>query len=421
MIGSKVKAGDIMGIFRRSIKNETKTITLQELNEYFENTNILSALGKSNLTAATYYACMQIRCNAIAKVPFKVYKRYGDGSQEIQHDLNELLKLRPNPFMSAHDMLWATEYQRLGFGNAFWVYGFDSGKITAIYLLDSTQVEIIVDDKGILNKPNSVYYLYNDYKKGQIIYPANRILHFKHYSTDGIKGNSIQRYLSDVILQEKYAQEVIKERYSKGLQDPIIVTYTGDLNDSRSQAIKKKFANLGGAQNAGMVVPIPTDFKVDQLETKLVNSQFFELNGLTTRHIANAFGVKSFQLNDMEKSTYSNIENQNRAFYSETMQNTLTSYEQEMTYKLISDFERKEGCDIKGNADVYLRADIEARYTAYSKGISGGFLQIAEARKKENLPFIEGTDKLIIGNGSSVPLDMLGIQYSKGNKGNDQI
>lgn len=104
-----MKAGDRMGIFRRSIKNETKTITLQELNEYFENTNILSTLGKSNLTAATYYACMQIRCNAIAKVPFKVYKRDGDDSQEIQYDLNELLKLRPNPFMSAHDMIWATE------------------------------------------------------------------------------------------------------------------------------------------------------------------------------------------------------------------------------------------------------------------------------------------------------------------------
>lgn len=421
MNGSKVKAGDNVGIFSRKVKNESNVISLEELNEYFNNSNILSALGKSNLTAATYYACMQIRCNAIAKVPFKVYERNGDGSQEIRHNLNEFLKLRPNPFISAHDMLWATEFQRLGYGNAFWVYDFDCGKIKAIYLLDSTQVEIIIDDKGILDKPNSVYYLYNDYKKGTILYPASRILHFKNYSTDGIKGNSIQKYLSDVISQEKYAQEVVKEKYSKGLQDPIVVTYSGDLNESRSQKIQKKFADLGGAQNAGMVIPVPTDFKVDQLETKLVNSQFFELNGLTTRHIANAFGVKSFQLNDMERSTYSNIENQNRAFYSETMQNVLTSYEQEMTYKLLSSDEREKGIDIKGNADVYLRADIEARYKAYSTGISGGFLQIAEARKKENLPFVKGTDRLIVGNGSSLPLDMLGIQYSKGSDNNDKI
>lgn len=416
-----MKAGDKMGIFRRNIKNETKTITLQELNEYFENANIRLALGKSNLTAATYYACMQIRCNAIAKVPFKVYRHDGDGSQEVNHGLNELLKLRPNPFMTAHDMLWATEYQRLAYGNAFWVYGFTGGKVSAIYLLDSTQVEIIIDDKGILDKPNSVYYLYNDYKKGQIFYPHDRILHFKHYAANGIEGNSIQKYLLDVITQEKAAQAVVKEKYSKGLQDPLIVTYTGDLSESRSQGIKKKFANLGGVQNAGMVVPIPSDFKVTQLETKLVNSQFFELNGLTSKNIANAFGVKSFQLNDMEKSTYANIEEQNRSFYTETMQNVMTSYEQEMTYKLLASSERTKGIFIQGNSDVYLRADIEARYRAYSTGIAGGFLQISEARKKENLPFVKGTDRLIFGNGAAVPLDMLGIQYSKGSNVDDKI
>lgn len=144
-----------------------------------------------------------------------------------------------------------------------------------------------------------------------------------------------------------------------------------------------------------------------------MNSQFFELNGLTTRHIANAFGVKSFQLNDMEKSTYSNIEQQNRAFYSDTMQNVLTAFEQEATYKLLST-EEQEKLFIKANADVYLRADIEARYNAYQTGITGGFLQIAEARKRENLPFIPGTDKLILGNGAAIPLDMLGSQYDKG-------
>ena len=236
---------------------------------------------------------------------------------------------------------------------------------------------------------------------------------------NGLKGTPIKKYLYDVITQEKYAQKVVNEKYSKGLQDPIIVTYTGDLNEARSQAIKKKFANLGGAENAGKVVPIPTDFDVKQLETKLVNSQFFQLNGLTTRHIANSFGVKSFQLNDMEKSTYSNIEQQNRAFYSDTMQNVLTAYEQEMTYKLLSTADRNGGIFIKGNADVFLRSDIETRYRAYQTGISSGFLQIAEARKKEDLPFVPGTDRLIIGNGASIPLEDLGKQYVKGGENNE--
>lgn len=389
-------------------------VTIQQLNEFFDKQGFSSALAKNNLNAATYYACMLIRCNALAKVPLKVYERDGDGAKEAKHHLNKLLKLRPNRFMTAHDFLWASEFQRLSTGNTFWVYLFRRGKIEEIYLLDSNYVEIIVDNAGILSSPNSVYYLYTDPRSSrQSIYTSDRIVHHKYFSTDGIKGNSIQKYLVDTLSQEKYAQQVVNEKYSHGLQDPIIVTYTGDLDKVRSAQIKKKFSKLAGAQNAGSVIPIPTDFGVQQLETKLVNSQFFELNGLTTRHIANAFGVKSFQLNDLEKSTYSNIEQQNRAFYSDTMQNVLTTYEQEATYKLLSS-EEQEKLFIQANADVYLRADIETRYKAYSEGIRGGFLQIAEARKRENLPFVPGTDMLIFGNGAAIPLDMLGKQYDRG-------
>ncbi len=400
-----------MKLFKKRFNNSAEKTGFESLLDYFDNSGILDALRQSDLTAATYYACMQIRCNALAKIPFRLYHKNGDGAETIEHNLSELLKFRPNIFTTAHDFLWATEFQRIEYGNAFWVYDFSNGRIKGLYLLNSPSMEIIVDNRKLLSDRYAVYYVYSDSRSGQIIYPAEQIVHFKNFSADGIRGTPIKKYISDVIAQEKSAQRVVKEKYENGLQDPLIVTYTGDLSDTKSMQIKKKFANLGGIQNAGKVVPIPTDFGVKQIETKLVNSQFFELNGLTTRHIANAFGVKSFQLNDMEKSTYSNIEQQNRAFYSDTLQNVLTAYEQEMTYKLLSKSDRTNGIYIKGNADVILRSDIETRYRAYSEGISSGFLQIAEARKKEELPFIEGTDRLIIGNGASIPLENLGSQY----------
>lgn len=402
-----------MKIFKKKINNTAEKTGFESLMTYFENSGILDAVRQSDLTAATYYACMQIRCNALAKIPFRIYRKNGDGAEMIEHNLSELLKFRPNIFTTAHDFLWATEFQRLEYGNAFWAYDFSNGKIKGIYLLNSPCMEIIIDNSKLLSDKYSVYYIYSDSRNGQSIYSSDQIVHFKNFSSDGIRGTPIKKYISEVISQEKSAQRVIREKYEKGLQDPLIVTYTGDLSEAKSMQIQKKFSSLGGVQNAGKVVPVPTDFNVQQLETKLVNSQFFELNGLTTRHIANAFGVKSFQLNDMEKSTYSNIEQQNRAFYSDTLQNALTSYEQEMTYKLLLKSDRTDGVYIKGNADVMLRSDIETRYRAYSVGISSGFLKIAEARKKEELSFVEGTDKLIIGNGASVPFEDLGKQYGR--------
>lgn len=400
-----------MNLFRKIFNKSEEKTGFASLEEYFSNSGILSALSQADLTAATYYACMLIRCNALAKIPFRIYRKSGDGAEDVEHNLSELLKFRPNAFTSAHDFLWATEFQRIEHGNSFWVYDYSDGRINALYLLNSPSMEIVIDNNKLLSDRYAVYYVYSDSRSGQIIYPADQIIHFRNFSADGIRGTPIKRYISDVIAQEKSAQRVVKERYEHGLQDPVIITYTGDLSETKSMQIKKKFASLGGVQNAGKVVPVPADFGVQQLETKLVNSQFFELNGLTTRHIANAFGVKSFQLNDMEKSTYANIEQQNRAFYSDTLQNVLTAYEQEMTYKLLDTHDRKQGIYIKGNADVILRSDIATRYKAYSDGISAGFLKISEARKKEELPFVQGTDKLIIGNGASISLEDLGKQY----------
>lgn len=400
-----------MKLFKKRFNNSAEKTGFASLMEYFENSGILDAVRQSDLTAATYYACMLIRCNALAKIPFRLYRKNGDGAETIDHNLSELLKFRPNMFTTAHDFLWATEFQRLEYGNAYWVYDFSNGKINGIYLLDSRCMEIIIDNSKLLSDRYSVYYVYSDSRNGQLIYSADQIVHFKNFSADGIRGTPIKKYIDDVIAQEKSAQQVVKEKYENGLQDPLIVTYTGDLSETKSMQIQKKFSSLGGIKNAGKVVPVPTDFGVQQLETKLVNSQFFELNGLTTRHIANAFGVKSFQLNDMEKSTYSNLEQQNRAFYSDTLQNVLTSYEQEMTYKLLSKSDRTGGIYIKGNADVMLRSDIATRYKAYSDGVSGGFLTVAEVRKKEELPFVKGTDRLIIGNGASIPFEDLGKQY----------
>lgn len=416
-----------MGIFKTiksKFRNEVETIstnpTIEELQEFFGIS--IGDISGSKLNSVSYYSCMQIRCNAIAKLPIKLLRESDKGIEKAtDNPLYNVLKKRPNSFTNAHDFIWATEFQRLEYGNAFWVMDCDRrGNIVALYLLDSSKVNIIVDNTEILDSKNSVYYTYNDPIKGQLIYTNDNIVHFKNFSMNGLKGTSIKKYIYEIIENEQYSNKLLRDKYKNGLQDPIVVQYIGDLNEAKQQKIKKKFSDMGGAKNAGKVVPIPSDFKVEQLETKLVNSQFFQLQGLTTRHIANAFGVKGFQLNDMEKSTYNNIEQQNKAFYSDTLQNVLTTYEQEMDYKLLPKNTGKYELYTKFNVDSILRSDLNTRTSSYVSGIQNGYMTIKEVREKENLPYIEGTDELIIGNGASIKLKDLGNQYLKGGDGNNE-
>ena len=387
-------------------------MTMDELAEALGGKRVAGS--REALSSATYYACMRIRCDALAKLPVKVLQETGPSGtrKRRDHPLWELLSLRPNEYMTAYDLFWATEFQRLDYGRAFWVLDVKGGERKNIYLLDSSRVEIWVDEAGG-TLPPKVWYIYHDPGKGELFYRPEEIAVFQNFAPDGVRGKGIRAYLSGVIQNENDAAAVLRDKYQSGLQDPIIVQYIGDLDNKRKQQIERRFAEFGGSRTAGRVIPVPSELTVSQLETKLVNNQFFELQGLSERQIANAFGVKSFQLNDLERSTYTNITEQNRAFYSDTMQGTITSYEQEMDWVLLTPPERAEGLFVQFNVDAMLRSDPEARMDSYVKAVNNSIRTIAEVREMEGLPFIPGTDRLIRGNGAGIWLSDLGKQYGK--------
>ena len=95
----------------------------------------------------------------------------------------------------------------------------------------------------------------------------------------------------------------------------------------------------------------------------------------------------------------------------------LTAYEQEIDYKLLTGTDRGKALYSKFNLDAMLRADPEARYAAYATGIKNSFITPAEARAKEDMSFIPGTDRLLAYNGASVWLDQVGSQYAKKGEG----
>ena len=186
-----------------------------------------------------------------------------------------------------------------------------------------------------------------------------------------------------------------------------IASKNNEVNECYCAGTKREQSLKVFDEAGNMLKGSPLATKFNCCKTQITHRK----SGSYLKPLANGFGVKSFQLNDMEKSTYSNITEQNKAFYSDTMQNVFTCYEQEMTYKLLSASDRKEGLFIEANADVMLRTDLLTRMQAYTTAVNGGIMQIAEARRRENLKYVPGTDRLILGNGAAIPLDDLGKQY----------
>lgn len=388
--------------------------------------------GKNALKVDTVLACIRIRSESVAKLPLKIYQEDESGIQKTtKHNIYPLLKLRPNPYMSAYDFWKCIESQNSMNGNAYASLEYDhrTGEVQGLWPMDATKVKTIVDDDTGLSRMvqsrSRVWYEVDlGYEKRKLM--PEEVLHFKGGITlDGIVGVSILDYLQGTVENSASANKFMNNFYKQGLQVKGVVQYAGDLDEKAKRNFREKFESMSsGLNNSHRIALMPVGYQFVPIALNMHDAQFLENNQLSIRQIATAFGIKMHQINDLTRATHTNVAEQQKEFYTDTLQPILSCYEQEMTYKLLLDEEWEEGYHIRFNVDAILRGDLKSRYEAYRVGIQAGFLSPNEARAKENLQAKEGGDQLLV-NGSMVPILDAGKAYQakgggktgKGNKG----
>lgn len=378
----------------------------------------LNVHGKNALKEIVVYVCIKILSDTMSKLPCKIYQDSGGIRKATDHYLYPLLKLRPNPYMSASDFWKCLEGQRNIYGNSYaWLdfvqNGKNAGKVQGIYPLDSTRMRIYVDDVGLLSSRNSIWYVYTDNMGNQYKLKSTDLLHFKGLTTDGLVGISPIEALKNSIENAAAAEQFLNNSFKNGMQTAGIINYVGDLSPQAEQTFREKFEKMSsGLANANRISLLPIGFTYQPIAIKLTDAQFLENTQLTERQIAAAFGIKLHQINDLEKASYASTSEANREFYVDTLMAILTMYEQELTYKLFLPQEIMAGYYIKFNADVILRGDIKTRYEAYATAIQNGIKTPNEVRALEEDPPLEGGDQLLL-NGNMIPATMAGNQYNK--------
>lgn len=375
-------------------------------------------MDKKNYKETTLITSLRILSDGISKLPIKVHE--GNDTAE-NHQLSNLLKLRPNKLMSA-STLWKTiEYQRNWYGYSVVAIGRGvNGKPITLIPLDMDHVETYIDDIDLFKTgDNPMFFMY---QQGGIEYKFSYedVLYFLGMTKDGIDPMPIRKQLQTLIENASQAQRFTNNYLKNGLHARGVVKYIGDLSEQSQHELQARMTRVsGGIEKAGQLLPLPIGFDYQSISTSLKDSQFVELQGLSERQIASAFGVKMHQLNSLERSTHTNIEHQQKEFYMDTLQPILTGYEQELSYKLLTEKEISEGFFIRFNVDAMLRSSLKERYEAYGVGIQNAVLEPDEARAKENLPPRPGGNRLYF-NGNMLPIEMAGQQYSKGGEDNGQ-
>lgn len=390
----------------------------------------ITTRNKNILSEVTYFTCLKMLSETLGKMPIKMYQETEKGViRAAPNKAYNLLKVRPNPYMTPSIFWAAVENNRNHFGNAY-VYirkEFKREKYGATYeikdlwIMPSNDVQVIMDNKGIFGIKDALWYIYTDrYTGEQFVFKNEEVLHFKtSFTFDGILGEPVSKILKYTLEGGVESQNFINNLYKTGLTAKATLEYTGDLDKSKEDKLIEgisRFAN--GSDNAGKIIPIPLGMKITPLNIKLTDSQFYELKKFSSLQIAGAFGIKPNQINNYEKSSYSSGEMQQLSFYVDTEQFILKQYEEEICYKLLSNEEKNENKYYKFNEKAILRTDAKTQAECLTSFVNNAIYTPNNARDILDMPAIEGGDVLIC-NGNYIPITDVGKQYSKGGENSE--
>ena len=388
-----------------------------ELNELFKFLGIDPAKTGDATSEATYYACLKVLMESIGKLPLKIQQYTPDKGIRIarEHPYYRMLNERPNRYMTASSFWSTCEQFRDDRGNSYvWI---DTRKPDhpQLWHLDPKDVQVYYDNACKLGDVADVYYRYTT-AAGTVVLTSEEVIHLRsHYTKDGITGISVREQLSSTIHGNIKAQDFINKTIESGMTAKSVLNYTGSLNDANVQALVKEVTKYakGEMKDKGIdnIVPMPVGFSLTPLNLKLADSQFLELRQYSALQIASAFGVKPYQVGDYTKSSYASAEAQQLSFLVDTLLFIVKQYEEELTYKLLTDKEVADGYHIKFNVGVMLRADQKTQIETLSAAVSNFLMTPNEARERLDLPSKEGGDQLL-GNGASIPVQYTGAQYT---------
>lgn len=348
------------------------------------------------------FACVRIIAGGISTLPLKVYRTDATGTpaQDRKHELARLLRLRPNPRMSAA-MFWRTSTAEAVLnGNGYaWIERNLNGRARALWPIPQDRVS-----PRLIDADRVVYVITLDTGK-QIAIPADDMLHLPgSMQWDGLRALSPLRAAADTIGVGLEANEFAHRFLENNASPSGYLSYEKTLKPETIETLRNYWGDRYGGAKRGSVAILTDGGEFKNLALNLEEAQLLETRRFQIEDIARIFGVPPHMIGALEKSTSwgSGIEQQAIGFVTYSLQLHLTAFEQEIEEKLFSDGDAWAEFDVRG----LMRGDFKARMEGYKSALGGpgaqGFMTINEVRALESLPPKDGGNELIM---SATPTD----------------
>ena len=363
---------------------------------------------QSAMQLTAVYSCVRILSEAIAGLPLHLYRYTEDGGKEkaLNHPLYPLLHDEPNPEMASFNFRETLMSHLLVWGNAFaQVIRNGKGEIVALYPLMPNRMKVDRDDAGRL------YYSYQmadsdapTMKNGTVILKPSDVLHIPGLGFDGLVGYSPIAMAKNAIGMALATEEYGAKFFANGATPGGLLEYPGTVKDP--DRVRDSWnRGFSGTQNAGKVAILEEGMKYTPISIAPEQAQFLETRKFQINEIARIFRIPPHMIGDLDKSSFSNIEQQSLEFVKYTLDPWVVRWEQALSRSLFTPEEKKRYF-FKFNVEGLLRGDYQSRMNGYAVARQNGWMSANDIRELENLdriPAEDGGDLYLI-NGNMLPL-----------------
>ena len=400
--------GIFSGLFKSRDKPENRTAGSSYTFFMGGTTSGKTVTERTAMQMTAVYSCVRILAEAVAGLPLHLYKYTENGGKEkaIDHPLYRLLHDEPNPEMSSfvfretlmtHLLLWGNAYAQ--------VIRNGKNEVIALYPLMPNKMTVDRDSNGQL------YYSYyrgsdeaiRDTQNTVILKPPD-VLHIPGLGFDGLVGYSPIAMAKNAIGMAIACEEFGAKFFANGAAPSGVLEHPGTIKDP-SRVRDAWQSQFGGSSNSGKVAVLEEGMKYTPISISPEQAQFLETRKFQINEIARIFRVPPHMVGDLEKSSFSNIEQQSLEFVKYTLDPWVIRWEQSIQRALLS-HDEKAVYFAKFNLEGLLRGDYQSRMNGYAIGRQNGWMSANDIRELENLdriPAEEGGDLYLI-NGNMLPM-----------------
>lgn len=368
---------------------------------------------RTAMQTTAVYACVRILAEAVASLPLHVYEYQDDGGKKLVHDhpLYYLLHDEPNPEMTSFVFRETLMSHLLIWGNAYaQIIRDGAGRVLGLYPLLPDKMDVQRDDR------RNIYYVYSRnsdenpmFKEyGDIRLKAEDVLHIPGLGFDGLIGYSPIAMAKNAVGMTLACEEYGASFFANGANPGGVLEHPGVLKDP-SKVRESWNSVYRGVNNAHKIAVLEEGMKYQQIGIPPEEAQFLETRKFQINEIARLYRIPPHMVGDLDKSSFSNIEQQSLEFVKYTLDPWVIRWEQSLQRSLLLPGEKGKYF-IKLNVDGLLRGDYQSRMNGYAVGRQNGWFSANDIREMENMNPIpdEQGGNLYLINGAMTKLEDAG-------------